>query len=593
MVKNKISKFLKVNRKFLIAVLALLEVCVIFCAVTFSWIEGTHQGALHDTVSSVSAGDGLYFTSLDGAIIDNVSLPEVTLQDCSSMDGRNFFFPTSASKVDSSSSTLLYRAGNDADVNSKYISVDFNVVSFAQANLYIDSSSEVTCTNSNIKNALRISINFNDGSNPILLCGSDVGYNQDNVPVTSIKNDGTVNETSSVVAYAFSNYFVTGNQPVATLNGDGTKRITISVWLEGTDPDCTVEKINSSEISIKLILTTDSKFTKQVTFVDYTPNRWISDVPVGSTSSIKMFAIDKNTVTKDDYKTGTRYVMTPGADGITYTTKLPDTVTDVVFARFDPEDSGTSYNYWGATQTMGTSDRYYAIGRGASVDNQNYGYWVNDTVNSVVEVAVAKAPPSGQIVFTKPGSWSNVYAYFFDDNDTKYSGAWPGTQIETTYGFENDYIVRVPEGATKVVFNNGSNQNQTVDIDIGSYNTFYTTSYTTDSGNNKFSVERLAVKDIFSTSEHSPNIYFSTTYNTQLTSVGGIFNPSLVYSGANYGLNMLANDTSYSMILPADSIIKFNGNGFASSDINLSKVAPGKTKVLFKFTNRSTYNVLY
>lgn len=621
---NKLMSFLKVNKRFFIAVIALLELAAIFCTLTFSWVEGVRTGSVDDSLSTVSAGDGIIFTDLNGAMISSLTLDTANLSECSSLDGRNFFFPTSESKVTavtnaegqttSYTNTMVYRAGTDADKNTKYISKDFNIISYSQAKIYIDSTSTVTCTNSSIKNALRISLNFNDGKSPILLCGAPVGYNREakSAPVTAISATGDP-KTGTVVAYTFAEYSVNSGKEVASFDAGEAKRVTVSVWLEGTDEDCTSEKITNADISIKLVLTTASNYTKDVTFVDYTPNKWISDVPDAASSNIKMFAIDKSTFNGSDYTSGTRYSMNKAADGITYTTKLPETVEDVIFARFDPENPDLGYNYWATTQEMGTSNKYYAIGQGASIDTNpkndagNYGYWVDEEVPEVIKVELTEAPLKNEIKFTNNKSWSSVNAYFFNDDGYK-DAEWPG-KLMTWYeknGYNQDvYKITIPAGATSVIFNNnGSDQTVNIDLtasdtegyylneDKDSSNKYYVTAYDTTR------VDTNAT--IFSNSTYNPNIYFtSAKYGTTLATlkgVNGVFDPTPEIGFAqrsNYGLNMYKPDADkkvYTMYLPSDAEIIFNGNGNNSgTKINLKTVAGDNKKVGFKFTSATSY----
>lgn len=621
--KKRIASFIRINRKFLIAVIALLEVGAIFCAVTFSWIEGSNQGALRDNISTVSAGEGLYFTDLGGNIIDSVTLLDrnVELQECSSLDGRNFFFPTSESVKSDTVTKMVYRAGTDADKNTKYVSKDFHVVSYSQAKLYIDDvQSSVTCDNLDIKKALRISLNFNDGKSPILLCGAPEGYSRqvsNSSPVTEISSEGFVTSSGGIVAHTFGEFSVNSGKEVASFDGAETKRVTVSVWLEGTDELCTSDKINdkinNANISIKLVLTTESNYTKEVTFVDHTPNKWISDVPDVASSNIKMFAIDKSTFNGSDYISGKRYSMNKADDGITYTTKLPETVEDVIFARFDPENPDLGYNYWATTQKMGTSNKYYAIGQGASIDSNpkndagNYGYWVDEQVPEVIQVELTEAPLKNEIKFTNNYNWGSVYAYFFNGN-VAVGGNWPGKVM--TWEKKNDYNqdvykITIPSGATGVTFNGGSGQPQTVDIDLTASDTEgYYLSEDKDSSNKyyvtAYDTTRVDTNATIFSSTYNPNIYFtSAKYGTTLatltglTGKNGVFDPTKGFDkSSNYGLNMYkpnADKKVYRMYLPSDAVIKFNGKGNASQNITLADAAGSNKKVGFKFTSATSY----
>lgn len=55
-------------------------------------------------------------------------------------------------------------------------------------------------------------------------------------------------------------------------------------------------------------------------------------------------------------------------------------------------------------------------------------------------------------------------AYFWNDSQPDLGGAWPGTAMESVG--DNVYRIKIPAGATNVIFNNGSDQNKTGDLTI-------------------------------------------------------------------------------------------------------------------------------
>ena len=70
-------------------------------------------------------------------------------------------------------------------------------------------------------------------------------------------------------------------------------------------------------------------------------------------------------------------------------------------------------------------------------------------------------------------NWSKVYAYFFNSKGTV-GTAWPGTKMtslgKNSYN-ESIYQVKIPSGATHVIFTNGSKQ--TVDIKLTGAEGYY------------------------------------------------------------------------------------------------------------------------
>ncbi len=83
-------------------------------------------------------------------------------------------------------------------------------------------------------------------------------------------------------------------------------------------------------------------------------------------------------------------------------------------------------------------------------------------------------PVSNTVTFSNSLSWSGtIYCYYWSDSNTAMT-SWPGVQM--TKSGTNDlgqelYTFKVPDGATKLIFTNGSNQ--TVDISYAGGNTKY------------------------------------------------------------------------------------------------------------------------
>lgn len=610
MVKEKIEIFYKHNKKLLITIIALLEAIMIISAATFSWIEGTKDGKVRDSESStVSAGAGLMFKDIDGKAINKITLPDVNLEDCSSVDGRNFFFPTTESNG-TETDNYKFRAGTDADKNTKYISKDFNIESLATSRIFVGIRSKVTCEgdNQSILNAIRISLNFNDGTDPVVFCPAlrSNEYEENNYAVSSIDTSGKAT-TQKVSANAFNKYWFNTDNPIATIEGGDTKRVTFTMWLEGTDENCIVKNIPSKSIDVDLILSTTENPTKQITFVDYSPNNWINDIPKGSSKPINMYAIDKNTISGNDFKTGDYYYMEPQDDGITYIATVPGDVTNIMFARFDPFDQSIQYNTWAdsANINMGSSTTYYAIGRGKDVDKVNYGYWVQSSCAEIIDIELTETPLKNEIKFTLPSEWSEsngVKAYFFNNSNTTVGNAWPGTSeigkyknsLNQTY-----YVFTIPDGATKVVFNDNDKGKQTVDITLTEESGYYWSNTMKDGKYEVkgWGVERIDTSQKIFRSDYNPNIYFqSATYGSALNISGGVFNPTAGFNqSSNYGFNMHSTGTNsngeyvYHMYLPADSKIIFNGYGNKSETIDLSTLSRSSQKVGFRFYSASQY----
>ncbi len=102
--------------------------------------------------------------------------------------------------------------------------------------------------------------------------------------------------------------------------------------------------------------------------------------------------------------------------------------------------------------------------------------------------------PAATLLFTRPNdAWGyHVYAYFFDNSDKEYNGAFPGTKM-TWNGYndfgEGQFATTVPVGATKLIisgydYNDATCLNKTVDITLSGKTGYYIT----DSSNSQANV---------------------------------------------------------------------------------------------------------
>lgn len=478
------------SKKLMIAAIALLEAVILLYTITFAWIEGSKDSNVEDNECKVSAGSGIIFTGeniTNGVLnLSNYFDKNGKLEDCSSVDGRNFFFPTTGNL---NGTVGVFREGIDADKNTKYISADFYVTALSETGgdevpIYIGNSSKVTTSdgNTDVLNALRISFNFNDGTTPVVICPglSKADYTRSNLAILSVNASGAATTLPST-AYPMADYWYNGNKSLATVKDGESKRVTVSVWLEGTDESCTTASCALKNLNIDISLTTSANYSKKVTFVDYSPNRWVANTD--GLNGINMYVIDKSTVTDGDYSTGAAYKMTKQSDGKTYVAYIPDNVTDVAFGRFNPDDDTLGYNYW-ATDTaskMNDSDiqTYYGIGQGSSVDGGiNYGYWVNSSCTGVLDIYLTDNNDTFAVIDNNNPKYTPKL-YFYDtqygtnkdSSNHTYIKAWGGFDMryeELNSLSQRVYRMIIPADTKTIVFN--GNNNQTVNIDLTSSN---------------------------------------------------------------------------------------------------------------------------
>ena len=71
--------------------------------------------------------------------------------------------------------------------------------------------------------------------------------------------------------------------------------------------------------------------------------------------------------------------------------------------------------------------------------------------------------PGGYVYFKDSSNWGNIHAYYWSDSNIGMT-TWPGLPMESVGN--NVYKIAIPSDATKVIFNNGGNGQQTGDLDI-------------------------------------------------------------------------------------------------------------------------------
>lgn len=225
---KKIRIFMSGTALFLIVALAI--------SLTFSWSEDRKTANVFFADMTVSAADSLTMKR-DGVVTHSIVLPTTCkLQEVSSADGRNFFFPTTDNKTNLTNQ-MTFRHGVPEDKNTRYLSLDFQLEAGDSAiAVFLGAATSVQCDNDRVANALRMSLSKNDGSQPIVFkptqtagASAATQYN----PIVSITDDGRPT-TDQVFTSAFGDYSSDSN-PLFSIESGQTLNVTLSVWLEGTE----------------------------------------------------------------------------------------------------------------------------------------------------------------------------------------------------------------------------------------------------------------------------------------------------------------------------------------------------------------------
>ena len=137
--KNKKREF-KVSP--LIAVVAIIEVIVLVVISTYAWFILTTSKVIGSGTISVDADSGLdidfQYSNVDDYInIWNYVDPKFKFEPATSLDGRNIYFPTSGTFNKTDTEDIVFRDGTVNDINSKYLSIDFELTNTSGSDQYV------------------------------------------------------------------------------------------------------------------------------------------------------------------------------------------------------------------------------------------------------------------------------------------------------------------------------------------------------------------------------------------------------------------------------------------------------------------------
>jgi len=242
---KKSKKSTTKNRAFrispLIPIIAMIEVLVLVAVSTYAWFYIQASKVIGSGTISVAADSGLdidfHYSNVDDYInIWNYVGSDFTFEPATSLDGRTIYFPTSGTFDNDTTATTVFRDGTVNDINSKYLSIDFELTNTSAYDQYVylnnKSYFHVQNVNSDAyeeSRALRLAFYQNDGNS------GNVGSS---LLSSGSSSDGGVIDTP-VSADAYTIYFENTNSSWGTTpsiyayfydSDDGTNPDYHSAW---------------------------------------------------------------------------------------------------------------------------------------------------------------------------------------------------------------------------------------------------------------------------------------------------------------------------------------------------------------------------
>lgn len=441
--------------RLILSVIALVEVLAIAVGITFSWVEGGNRGTVNGNEIVISSGSNLTMMQ-NGNNTNSITIPACTLEETSSSDGRNYFFPM-GDNTSSQTTSMTFREGTASDENEKYISIDFDLIANSNAaDVYLGAGTIVQSKNKNLMNALRMSFSTNDGSTPVVFKPNQMpGITASYSPIVAITSDG-VPTTGTSTTKSYGDYYYEGetsSTPLFEIGKDETKHITLSIWLEGTA--FTSDDVANQDLSIYIDFTTTVDDLVKYKFVDnthgYTDGKietWVSNTDTfnGNTYETMMYIYD--------YDSNRYYAMNKVKD-TEWEIYVPKSIKHFYFRRYSI-DIDQWWNQWEPNMTTIPTYKgehiYVAIcGNGAKDGTELdgcYGYWKD-------------AYGTFRIYFEMQAPYSNLHCYAWNTSGAACAstGAWPGKGMtfvkNTTNGVLYCIDLKESENVAGIQFNNG------------------------------------------------------------------------------------------------------------------------------------------
>ncbi len=369
---------------------SLFLVMILGVSSTFAWFAQRKAASIQANNLEFQSASSLRINK-DKSASNIIRIDKAVLDEASSMDGRNIYFPLDKSFT-ANTDDMRFREGNKGDENVRYVYKDFDLKGTSgNTPVYIKSyeikveeaddphDSEVNATyhdqlkigydsqgrpNSQTLTPdhcpIRLAFISDSGDKPKVIDPSAqvVDYVDNSDAVAMIDENG-VPTTKNTYNYGSSNSFSTyyyGNTPLFVIPGGDSLNVTLVVWLEGTIEDC--DKYIGKKISVDIDIESNFAEMETITFYDDSqPDNtggqahWVSnDDPIVACSYEDPYSDE----TLKRWKT---VIMTKTAD-YTWKCKIPKKViTKISFyrlSRANGSTQGTIYNAWHTTEDIST-----------------------------------------------------------------------------------------------------------------------------------------------------------------------------------------------------------------------------------------------
>lgn len=369
---------------------SLFLVFILAISSTLAWFVQHQTAELTSGVLEFQSASSLRINK-DNTSANRILIEDAVLDEASSVDGRNLFFPVGES-FNNTTAEMFFRDANKGDQNVHYIYKDFHLKgSSGPTAVYIksyqitistyNSTTGTTSVTSDGYDAVyhdELTINYDANGKPVSQtlprdnCPIRIAFISDSAQtpvvidpsaqvdkyvddcdaVSLIDDDGSPFEILRTRADSFSSYYY-GRSPLFTIPGGQDLPVALVVWLEATAGNC--DEYMGKRITIDIDIESNFSDMEKITFVDDvwgdsgSGDHWISnpELPENITPIFACSYVDPNSDPNDPR---TKTVIMEHESTYEWTAYIPKkAVTDISFYRLTVKNNttqGTIYNSW-------------------------------------------------------------------------------------------------------------------------------------------------------------------------------------------------------------------------------------------------------
>ena len=361
------------RKKLAISYVSLFLVFTLVLVTTVAWFTVKDTASINSQAFSLESSAALRVNDGQEDLSNHLVVKGFKLEEASSVDGRNMFFPSEGNFKDSTSA-MKFREGTAGDRNKTYVYKDFKLNADSDmTNVYIkgynitivsadgktvlgkfDGSTEIIRNSEGVPVdqkvydpcPLRLAFITDSSKTPVVIDPSaliDAHAKNYNAVSSTNMNGSPATKLSS--CKTFSDFYFYSGESLFTLLGQKPLDVTLVAWFEGAYEDQSVyDKYAGASVTIDVELESNYNDMEAITFIDKTigdkgeNTPWIKTNDCIVTMQYKDTDATQKTVVMKDLGS---------VDGYnTWTAALPkDVITDISFFRFSTTNN-IIYNSW-------------------------------------------------------------------------------------------------------------------------------------------------------------------------------------------------------------------------------------------------------